>query len=67
MTSSERNAIAEVLARAYNASPYRDAHLRGADAVLAWIQGLRAEIWDEGYRAGNSGPKAYFAQNPYKD
>jgi len=31
----EREALAEVLARAYSASPYRDAHLRGADAILA--------------------------------
>lgn len=32
---TEREELAEVLARAYSASPYRDAHLRGADAILA--------------------------------
>jgi hypothetical protein len=34
-TDDEREALATVLASAYNASPYRDAHLRGADAILA--------------------------------
>jgi len=32
---TEREELAEALARAYSASPYRDAHLRGADAILA--------------------------------
>lgn len=35
-----REQIAEALGRAYSSSPYRDAHLRGADAVLALMQEL---------------------------
>lgn len=37
-----REQIAEALAKGYSASPYRDAHLRGADAVLALFEEARA-------------------------
>lgn len=33
-----REQIAEALGMAYSSSPYRDAHLRGADAALALMQ-----------------------------
>lgn len=32
---SEREVLAQILAEAYSATHYRDAHLRGADAILA--------------------------------
>jgi hypothetical protein len=41
-TGDEREALATVLASAYSASPYRDAHLRGADAILA--AGYRRQV-----------------------
>jgi hypothetical protein len=46
-TDDEREALATVLASAYNASPYRDAHLRGADAILAAGYRRQGPITDE--------------------